>query len=124
MKTIAAWLMIVVSGIVMYVGFPGQNKPVFLPTLVGAWGIPFAVIFSASLLLVAISCKNLQIIGLMVLFFVIGAALGAMGRAVDLHGILADNNVSYTAYSLCAGSCVAGLGLGIAILRGWCVDEL
>ena len=119
MAPLTAWLMIVVSGLVLFAAFPGRYNTVLLPQFIGTLGIPFAIIFTVIQYAVAVQFRKPRVLWLVTGLFVTGAMLATIGRAIDLHGFFAEHNISYTAYLLCGGACTSGFGLGIAIVRGW-----
>lgn len=119
MAPLAAWLMIVVSGLVLFAAFPGKYNIVLLPQFIGTLGIPFAIAFTAIQYGVAVQFRKPRVLWLVTGLFIAGAMLATIGRVIDLHGFLAEHNISYTAYILCGGACASGFGLGIAIVRGW-----
>ena len=123
MTPLAGWVMIVVSALVIYAAFPGRFNVVFLPRFLGAFGIPFAILYLGAQYALAAYLRRRRGLLLVTVLFILGAALGALGRAVDIHGFFAEHDISYFEYVLCAGSCVSGLGFGIALVRGWVYEE-
>lgn len=123
MTSLAGWLMIVVSGLALFVAFPGQYDNAPLPGLVGTIGIPFAIAYMAFQLVLAAYLSKARVWWLVTGLFLVGVMLSAVGRAVDFHGVFAEHNISYVEYLLCGGSCTSGLGLGIATVRGWTHDK-
>jgi hypothetical protein len=114
--------MIVVSLGVMTAVFPGRFNVAYLPDFLGSFGIPFALLFAGVQYALAAYTKKPRALALVTAAFFVGAGLGAVGRAIDLHGFAAEHGVSYAEYILCAGACVSGLVFGFALVRGW-VDE-
>lgn len=124
MVSIIGWLMIVVGGAVLLVAFPGKyGSGPLLPEFLGTVGLPFALAFAAIQYAVAARFRRAKVLWLVTVLFAIGAILGTVGRAIDLHGFCAEHNISYAEYVLCGGACVSGLGLGIAVVRGWIYED-
>jgi hypothetical protein len=123
MVSVIGWLMIVVSGLVFFIAFPGEYNNALLPEFIGTIGIPFAIAYTVLQYAVAAHFGKSRVLWLVTGLFVAGAMLGAVGRAIDIHGFFAEHGISYPEYVLCGGACVSGLGLGIAIVRGWVYDE-
>jgi len=117
------WLMIAVSGLVLFLAFPGEYNAVLLPQFIGNVGLPFAIVHTAFQYGLAVYFRKSRVLGLVTALFVVGILLGAVGRAIDIHGFFAEHRISYVKYLLCSGSCVSGLGFGVAIVRGWVYDE-
>jgi hypothetical protein len=123
MASLAGWMMIVVSGLVLFVAFPGEYNFALLPEFIGSVGIPFAIAFAAFQYALAAHFRKARVLWLVTGLFVVGIMLGAVGRAIDMDGFFAEHRISYLKCLLCGGSCVSGLGFGIAIVRGWVYDE-
>jgi hypothetical protein len=102
--------------------FPGRFNIAYLPEFLGTVGVPFALLYAGVQYAVAASMKKLRALALVTVAFLVGAGLGAVGRAIDLHGFAAEHGVSYAEYVLSAGACVSGLVFGFALVRGW-ADE-
>jgi hypothetical protein len=120
--TLVGWGMIVVSLGLMMAAFPGRFNVVYLPDFLGTFGIPFAVVYAGVQCALAAYTKKPRALALVIVAFLVGAGLGVVGRAIDLHGFAAEHGVSYAEYTLCGGACVSGLVFGFALIRGW-VDE-
>jgi hypothetical protein len=124
MGSTIGWLMIVVSGAVLFAAFPGKyGSRALLPEFIGTFGLPFALAFAAVQYAVAARLRRAKVLWLVTVLFVIGAILGTVGRAIDLRGFCAEHNISYAEYVLCGGACASGLGLGIAMVRGWIYED-
>ncbi len=123
MAPLAGWLMIVVSGLVLFAAFPGQYNVTLLPEFIGTVGVPFAIAYIAFQCALVGYFKKARVLWLVMALFVVGVMLSIVGRAIDIHGFYAEHHVSYLEYLLCGGACVSGLGFGIAIVQGWVYDE-
>jgi hypothetical protein len=124
MESIAGWVMIVVSGAILFAAFPGEyGGSALLPRFIGAVGLPFGLAFAAIQCAVAAYFRKARVLWLVVALFIVGAVLGAFGRAIDIDGFCAKQHISYITYVVCGGACVSGLGLGIAIVRGWVYND-
>ncbi len=124
MESLAGWLMIVVSGVVLFVAFPGEyGGSALVPRFIGAIGLPFGLAFAAFQYAVAVRFREAKVLWLVSGLFALGAMLGIVGRAIDLHGLCAEYSISYAEYVVCSGACASGMGLGIAIVRGWVYDD-
>ncbi len=124
MDAIAGWVMIVVSAAVLLAAFPGQyGGGAMLPQFIGSVGLPFGLIFAAFQGAVALRLGKAKVLWLVSGLFLTGAMLGAVGRALDLDRLGAKYGVSYAEYVVCAAACVSGIGLGIAIVRGWVYED-
>ena len=119
---LAGWALIVIGGAVMFAAFPGRYNVAVLPEFLGDYGVAFAVVFGAVQAALVAGLRKGRAVALAGVLFAVGALLGVIGRAVDLHGFCAEHGVSYLEYVLCAGVAVSGLGLGLAIVRGWVYD--
>lgn len=114
--------MIVVGGLVLFAAFPGRYNVTYFPEFIGTFGAPFAIVFMAFQLALAVHLKKARVLWLVIGLFSAGVALGFVGRAIDIHGFCAEHQISYLEYLLCGGSCASGLGFGIAIVNGWIYD--
>ena len=124
MATIVGWVMLVVGGGVMIAAFPGKyGTGPMAPQFLGAFGVPFALVFTVVQCVAAAQFRKAKVLWLVAGLSVGGAMLGLIGRTIDLHGFCAEHHVSYFAYVLCAGACVGGIGLGIAMIRGWVYED-
>ena len=124
MLLLAGWLMIAVSGLVLFAAFPGRYNVALLPEFIGTLGVPFAIAYISFQFVLAAYFKKSRILWLVIGCFLAGVILSAIGRAIDIHGFFAKHQISYFEYLLCGGACVSGLGFGIAIVRGWVYDEV
>ena len=122
-STIAAWLMIMLSLGVMFAAFPGRYNVVYAPGFIGNYGLLFGLLYAAAQYAVAVFLKSRRAVVLISGLFLVGAGLGAIGRALDIHGFYAEHNVSYTSYVFASGACASGLAFGIAIVRGWVAEK-
>lgn len=124
MEPVIGWVMIVVSGAVLFAAFPGKyGSAALLPDFIGTVGLPFALAFVALQYVVAARFRRAKVLWLVTGLFAIGAMLGVVGRVIDVHGFCVEHNISYAEYVLCGGACVSGLGLGIAMVRGWVYED-
>ena len=123
MVLLAGWLMIAVSGLVLFAAFPGKYNLALLPEFIGTFGVPFAITYIAFQSALAAYFKKSRILWLVMGCFLAGVMLSVIGRAIDIHGFFVKHQISYFEYLLCGGVCVSGLGFGIAIVRGWVYDE-
>jgi hypothetical protein len=123
MALLAGWLMIVLSALVLFAAFPGEFDYAPLPDFIGTVGLPFALVYGTMQVAFVAYFRKARVVWLVTGLFIVGVLLSAIGRAIDIHGFFARHGISYMEYVLCGGSCVSGLGFGIAIVRGWVYDQ-
>jgi hypothetical protein len=123
MVPVLGWLMIAVSGVVLFIAFPGEYGGALLPQFIGRVGIPFGLLYIALQYAVAAYFGTSRVLWFVTGWFAVGAIRAIVGWALDINRFFADYGASFMEYLLCSGSCTSGMAFGIAIVRGWVYDQ-
>jgi hypothetical protein len=114
----AAVAFLAIGVFVLVTTFPGRRH-IMVPSLLGVFGVPFAVVFLVAQYALVGALRSWRGFALVTAVLLVGMGLGGCGTAMDLWGELAEHNVPALRHVLVGGVCASGIALGAAVLKGW-----